>query len=175
VLWEYRNAFDKRIVSSPVIAGDLIIGACGSGGGGNYVIAIRAGDEGRKPVLAYTIRKSAPYVPTSVTYGERVYLWSDGGIVSCIESKTGEVRWQERVGGNYFSSPVWVDGRLFGVSNRGEVIVIAASDEFRVLARNQLGETTHSTPAVAGGKMYIHTERHLVSIGGERSQANAGS
>src|SRR6185369_18082890 len=68
VLWEYEGAFNKRTVSSPVVAGDLILGSCGSGGGGNVVTAIKPGDaaSGRKAELAYQIKKSAPYVPTSV-------------------------------------------------------------------------------------------------------------
>jgi outer membrane protein assembly factor BamB len=166
VLWELADVFDKRVVSSPVVAAGLIVGACGSGGGGNYLIAVRPGSSTKKPEVAYTIRKSAPYVPTSVCVGERLFLWSDSGIVSCVQAASGEVKWQERVGGNYFSSPLWVDGRLFCVSTKGEVVVVEASDRFQVLARNPLGEVTHSTPAVAGGRMYIHTTKSLISVGG---------
>jgi outer membrane protein assembly factor BamB len=169
VIWEFEKAFNKRSVSSPVLAGGLIIGSCGGGGGGNYVVAIRPGDpaKGTKPDRAYEIRRSAPYVPTSICVGDWLYLWSDGGIVSRVNAATGEVQWQERVGGNYFGSPVCVDGRLFCVSTAGEVVVVAVSDKFEVLARNPLDELTHSTPAVAGGRMYIHTVGHLVSIGGK--------
>jgi outer membrane protein assembly factor BamB len=149
-----------------VLAAGLIIGACGSGGGGNYLVAVRPGGAAKKPELAYTIRKSAPYVPTSVCVGDRLFLWSDGGIVSCVEAASGEVKWQDRVGGNFFSSPLWVDSRLFCVSTKGEVVVVGASDRFEVLARNPLGEVTHSTPAVAGGRMYIHTTKSLISVGG---------
>jgi outer membrane protein assembly factor BamB len=170
VVWEFAEAFDKRSVSSPVVAGDLILGSCGSGGGGNYLVAVRPGEPGKKqnPELAYSIRRSAPYVPTSVCLGDRLFLWSDGGIVSCVERTTGDVKWQERVEGNFFSSPVCVDGRIFGISTRGEVVVVAASDTFRILAKYSLGELTHSTPAVAGGRMYIHTSKHLISVGGAR-------
>jgi outer membrane protein assembly factor BamB len=166
VLWELVDPFDKRVVSSPVMAAGLIIGACGSGGGGNYLVAVRPGSPSKKPELAYTIRKSAPYVPTSVCVGDRLFLWSDAGIVSCVQAASGEVKWQDRVGGNFFSSPLWVDGRLFCVSTKGEVVVVGAADRFEVLARNPLGEVTHSTPAVAGGRMYIHTTKSLISVGG---------
>jgi outer membrane protein assembly factor BamB len=167
VLWEYTSAFDKRSVSSPVVAGDLLIGSCGSGGGGNYLVAVRPGNPANnwKPELAYSIKRSAPYVPTSICVGGLLFLWSDNGIVSCVQAATGEVKWQERVGGDFFGSPVCVDGRLFCVSTRGEVVVVEASERFQVLARNPLGELTHSTPAVAGGRMYIHTSKHLVSVG----------
>lgn len=169
VVWEFAEAFDKRSVSSPVIAGDLLVGSCGSGGGGNFVVAVRPGDPDRnkKPERAYEVRRSAPYVPTSVCVGDRLFLWSDAGIVSSVVASTGEVKWQERVGGNFFSSPIWVDGRLFCVSRSGEVVVVSAGEQFEVLARNALIEPTHSTPAVAGGRMYIHTTQHLISVGGK--------
>jgi hypothetical protein len=83
-----------------------------------------------------------------------------------VQAASGEVKWQDRVGGNFFSSPLWVDGRLFCVSTKGEVVVVGAADRFEVLARNPLGEVTHSTPAVAGGRMYIHTTKSLISVGG---------
>jgi outer membrane protein assembly factor BamB len=169
VLWEFDKAFDKRSVSSPVLAGDFVIGSCGSGGGGNYVVAVRPGEvaTGKKPERGYEVRRSASYVPTSVCVGDWLYLWSDGGIVSRVNANTGEVKWQERAGGNFYGSPVFAGERLFCVSTTGEVVVVAAGEKFEVLARNQLGEVTHSTPAIAGGRMYIHTSGHLVSVGGK--------
>jgi len=170
VLWEYEEAFDKRSVSSPLIAGDIILGSCGSGGGGNFVTAVKAGraNSGSKTELAYQMKKSAPYVPTGVVRGDLIWLWSDGGFVTCLDAPTGTIRYQERVEGNYFGSPVWVDGRLFCVSTTGEVVVLEASDRFKVLHRYPLHELCHSTPAVALGRMFIRTEKHLVSLGGAK-------
>lgn len=174
--WEYAKAFNRRSVSSPVIAGGVIFGSCGSGGGGNYVVAVRPGDpkSGKPAELAYELRRSAPYVPTGVAFGDLVFLWSDGGIVSCVHAPTGDVKYQERVGGNYFGSPVLIDRRIFNISTAGEVVVIQASDQFKVLARNALNETTHTTPAVAHGRMYIRTFSHLMSIGGPKAPEAAG-
>jgi outer membrane protein assembly factor BamB len=174
VLWELPGIFDKRVISSPLLADGLIIAACGSGEGGIYLVAARPGDPAanRKPELAYTVRQAAPYVPTSICVGPLLFLWSDDGVVSCLRAASGELKWQERLGKHFFSSPVCVDARLFGISTAGEVVVLAASDHFQMLCRYPLGETTHSTPAVAGGRMYIHTAKHLISIGG-RSRADA--
>ncbi len=167
-LWELNSVFDKRSVSSPVIASGLVIGSCGSGGGGNYVVAVRPGtpDGTQKPQLVYQIKRAAPYVPCTIALNDRLFLWSDAGIVTCLESLTGVEKWQERVGGNFFGSPICIDRRLFCVSSTGEVVVVEASDQFRVLARNQLDEPSHATPAVADGRLYVRTLSTLFSIGG---------
>ena len=168
VLWDYEQAFDKRSVSSPVLAGDLILGSCGSGGGGNFVTAIRPPEAatGGKAELVYQLKRSAPYVPTGVAMGEWVWLWSDSGIVTCLHAPTGQVRYQERVGGDFFGSPVWIDARLYCVSTTGELVVVEASDTFNVLHRHALNELCHSTPAVALGRLFVRTQNHLWSFGG---------
>jgi outer membrane protein assembly factor BamB len=170
VLWEFDKAFDKRSVSSPIVAGDIFYGSCGSGGGGNFVTAVKLGRD-RKPELAYQLKKSAPYVPTGVVVGDLVWLWADSGILTCLHAPTGEIRYQERIGGNFFGSPVWVDGRLFCVSTSGEVVVVEASEKFNVLHRFALNELCHTTPAVALGRMFIRTEKHLLSLGGAKEAA----
>jgi outer membrane protein assembly factor BamB len=168
LVWRLDKVFSQRCVSSPVLGPELIIGSCGSGAGGNYVAAVRVADleHGGKPELAYVAKKSAPYVPTSLVLGDLLFLWSDGGIVSCLDALRGDVLWQERVGGNFFASPICVDGRLFNVSLSGEVIVLKAAKEFQELARNSLGEGTRATPSVSDGRMYLRTFSHLISVGG---------
>jgi outer membrane protein assembly factor BamB len=170
VRWNYEKAFDKRCVSSPLIADDMIIGTCGTGGGGSYAAAVRPGDatSSGSAELAWEMKKSAPYVVTGIALNKLAWLWSDAGIVTCLDASTGNIRYQERVGGNFFGSPDWIEGRLFCVSTAGELVVLEASDTFNVLHRYALKELCHSTPAVALGRLYVHTERHLFSIGGKQ-------
>jgi outer membrane protein assembly factor BamB len=174
VLWEFPEAFDKRSVSSPVVAGDFILGSCGSGGGGNAVTAINAAKAAptRKPELAWRMKQSAPYVPTGIALGDRIWLWSDAGILSLVDAATGAIRYQERVGGNYFGSPIWIDGRLFCVSTSGELVVVDGGDTFKVLHRYPLSETCHSSPAVAMDQLFVRTENHIWSFGGGKKAAS---
>jgi outer membrane protein assembly factor BamB len=169
--WE-APLFDKRSVSSPVIYKDLVIGTCGSGAGGNYLAAVRRGGSGdvSETHLAYKLSRSIPYVPTALVYDDLLFLWSDKGVVTCVKAATGDTVWMNRVEGRYFGSPVCVDGKLYCMSADGEVVVVRAADSFELLARNELGEPSHSTPAIAGGRMYLRTERHLSSVGGRRAQ-----
>jgi len=168
-LWNVP-AFSKRTVSSPVIIGDLVFGSTGSGGGGNYVSAIRLGET---PSVAYDIKSPAPYVPCIVPYGELAFLWGDNGIVRCIQAADGTIHWTERVGGNFFGSPVRVADKVYCMSEEGDAVVIAASKEFRLLGRTPLGEGSRATPAVAKGRMYLRTYSHLICIGAKSTLAQA--
>lgn len=163
-LWEL-DLFDKRSVSSPIVAGGLVFGSCGSGAGGNYLVAVRPGVA---PQLVYKVDRSAPYVPTSVARGNLLFLWADNSVVTCIRADTGSPVWQQRVGGNFSSSPVRAADKIYCVSAEGEAVVLAAEATFQELGRVSLGEVCRSTPAISGGQMFLRTESHLMALGGKQ-------
>jgi outer membrane protein assembly factor BamB len=155
---------DKRTVGSPIHAGGLIFATTGSGGGGNYISAIRPGKDAEE---VYRIDQAASYVPTLVAHGDLVFFCYDKGIATCVDAPTGRTHWRQRLGGSFFSSPIRVRNRIYCTELSGEVIVLAASKDFELLARNPLGELTRATPAVSGGRIYFRTLSHLISLGGE--------
>ena len=167
--WEIE-LFSDRVVGSPVVAGGLIFTSCGEGGRGTKMFAVRPGDPatGRKPEGAYELEKPLPYVCTPVARGDLLFVWYDLGVVTCIDAPSGKVHWQERVGGNYFCSPVRVADRIYCASREGEMVVLATDDEFKLLGRIDLEEPTNATPAIAGGRMHIRTATHLMSLGEEK-------
>lgn len=170
VNWEIDDVFKDRCVASPVVAPGLVIAGFGYGTRGARIVAVRPGSraKGLEPKLAYDLKRPVPLVPTPVVKGGRLFLWGDDGIVGCVEAASGKVVWRERVGARFYGSPVWVDGRLYCISKKGEVVVLAASDKFALLARVPLGEPSFATPAVAGGVMYLRTRSRLFSLGGSR-------
>lgn len=169
IAWRTAPVLSMRSVSSPVFIDGITFASCGSGGGGNYVVAIEAPADGTgEATVKFEVRRSAPYVPAPVIYRGLAFLWSDGGIVTCIDARTGEEKWRERVGGNFFSSPICVDGKLYNVADDGKAVVLAAKDVFEVLGRSDFDEETRATPAVADGRLYFRTLDHLVSIGGRK-------
>ena len=169
VLWELPEAFDARTVASPVAANEagLVLASCGEGPGGHWLLAVRPASGGAVPEVAYKITRNTPYVPTPLVRGNRLFYWSDGGTVTCAKADTGETVWQEKVGGSFFGSPVCAGDTLYCVSKRGEVIAVAAADEFKLLGKTDLGEKSDATPAVAGGRMYLRTYGHLICVGGD--------
>jgi outer membrane protein assembly factor BamB len=163
--WKVAGAFAMRVVSSPVLAGGLVFGSTGSGGGGGCVTAVRPGPQAE---IAYTIKNAAPYVATMVAHGDLLFLCGDKGVVACVNPRDGEAYWRERVTDAFYSSPVIADDKLYCVSEAGVVYVLAAGKEFRVLGENPLGELTRATPAIAGGRLYFRTKSQLFSVGGKQ-------
>jgi len=171
VIWEAGTVFISRVISSPVIADGLLIGTCGDYGAGKRLIAIRpgTGDKSSQPTEIYMIEgNSTPYVPTSVAKDGLLFTFHDRGDVSCLRSATGEQLWQEKPAGRFFGSPVWADGKLYCITVDGDVVVVRAAETYELLAINPLGETSHSTPAISGGRMYLRTFSHLFSVGSKK-------
>ena len=178
VVWELSSAFISRVVSSPVIAGELLIGTCGDFSSGKRLIAIRpsATDKTAESTEAYKIDDSSmPYVPTSLAQAGLLFTFHDRGFVSCLRSATGEQLWREKPAGTFFGSPVWVNGKLYCITTNGDVVVIKAAPTYELLAVNPLGEKSHAAPAVAGGRMYLRTYSHLSCIGPKKKQDPLGN
>ncbi len=166
VAWQgLKDELTERCVSSPIVAGGMVLVSCGQGGNGKLLIAVRPGDREHPPQEVYRLEQSIPNVPTPVVAGDLLFLWHDRGIVSCYDLATGHQNWRQRVGGDYHSSPLRIGDRIFGVSRNGEVVVLAADRQFQILARNALDEPCHATPAVANSRLYLRTESSLICVG----------
>jgi outer membrane protein assembly factor BamB len=86
--------------------------------------------------------------------------------LTCRKADTGELVYRERIGGNFFSSPVIADGKLWCGSLDGELVSVTVGDQFKVLGRSRLNSGMNATPAVANNRLFLRTETHLISIKG---------
>jgi len=171
VNWE-TDVFDKghveSTIASPVIAGDLILGSSGWLAVRQEVVAVRP--RRQLPTLdapqVYCIDRGVPLCTTPLVVEDLLFLWADEGIVTCADVASGKVHWSQRVGGTYYASPIVAGDHVYNVSADGEVVVFAAERRGRLVGRSSLGESSHSTPAVANGTMYLRTFSKLFSLGG---------
>jgi outer membrane protein assembly factor BamB len=133
------------------------------------MLAFRAG--GRGDITTSHLLWSfdnGPDVPTPVTDGTYFYTVNDKGIVWCLDARTGKTIW----GGErlkpaiYSSSPVLADGRLYFTNENGLTTVIKAGPKFEILAENDLGDYTLSSPAISDGRIFMRTAQFLYAIGG---------
>lgn len=169
--WEIAVFGDRpeRAIGSPVVAGDLVIGTCGFVTSKKHLVAVKPSDtaDGVKIEEIYRFEKAAPHLPTPIVVGDLLFAITEQGIGTCLDVKTGEQVWQKRIGGSFAGSPVCVDGKLYTIDEDGTVVVIAAGREYEELARNELGELSRSTPAVANGRMYLRTLSKVFCVGGK--------
>jgi outer membrane protein assembly factor BamB len=85
-----------------------------------------------------------------------LFTVSSTGIMSCVDSVSGALHWRERIGGGeHYASLLACAGRIYAMDEQGEVIVLAASPEFEVLARNSLGKKVYASPAVDGARLLV--------------------
>jgi len=161
-IWKSEE-FPMRTVGSPVIAGDLVIATCGSGGSGKLLMAIPLDQKGElKP--KYTITRKLPYAPTPLYKNGRLFMLLDRGMIKCVKAADGKEIWTERISGNFSGSPIWLENRLYAIDEDGTVVVMSVANEFKELGRVSLGETSFATPAVANGRMYLKTATKLFCI-----------
>ena len=68
--------------------------------------------------------------------------------------------------GTYSASPVYADGRIYLLNDRGDTTVVRPGREYKELARSELDEPTQASIAVSGGRLFIRTAKHLYCIAG---------
>lgn len=168
VLWGFDGEYTQRSVGSIAAGNGLVFATFGSGSQGRQGTALRPKASG-DPEVAYSLGLSdgLGYVPTPLFYEGRLYLMVDSGIFTCLDAATGKRIYRERVGGNYFASPIVADGKILALSREGELVALKPGDHFEVLGRSQVGDGASATPAVAGNRLYLRTDTHLICIPGK--------
>jgi outer membrane protein assembly factor BamB len=175
-VWEL-SGMNGQAMASPVAGDDrLFAGTGGQLGGDRPLFAIRAGVSGDvtlKPGtasnegVAWSLRKAGPLVATPLLYEGNLYILEQPhGLVSCYEARTGKQLYRERLpqARGFVASPWAYAGNVFCLDEDGRTFVLRAGTEFHLLGRNDIGETTWATPALAGGALFLRTAEHLYCI-----------
>jgi outer membrane protein assembly factor BamB len=162
-----RNDANYRIVASPVVHGDLLFAPTRE----RPMLALTPG--GRGDVTRTHVRwefNNGPDVPTPVTDGTFLYSVNDRGILYCLDARTGKVVYgpQRLRSATYSGSPVLADGRIYITDEDGVTSVFQAGPTFALLAENDLGDYTLSSPAISEGQIFIRTATALYAIGARR-------
>ena len=157
-------------------AADGVVYAMGGRGGGSAAVRTGgAGDVTDSHVL-WTGRNTS-YVPSGVLVAGHLYWLNDNGIAYCVDAASGDATFKERVpmdGGGRGSRPAYASAvaagdRIYAVTRKAGTVVFAADPNgFRLLATNTIaGDDSdfNATPAVAGGRMLLRSDKRLYCIG----------
>jgi outer membrane protein assembly factor BamB len=137
--------------------------------GGTRLLAIRL--DGRGDVtashVAWEIKKQVPKRSSPLLVGDELYFVSDLGVATCVDARTGQIHWSERLSGAFSASPVYADGHIFLCGENGTTTVLKPGKEFAKVAENTVDGRIMASPAVLDRSIILRTDKCLYRIGGE--------
>ncbi len=156
--------------TTPLFSEGIVVGM---GGFNGSALAVRAGGSGdvTSTHRLWQHPRTKQRIGSGVIHEGHIYILDDPGVAECIELKTGQVVWEERLkgpgpSGTNWSSLVLAEGKCYGMNQGGDAFVFRASPHFELLAVNSLGEKTNASFAVSNGELFIRAEKSLWCIGG---------
>jgi outer membrane protein assembly factor BamB len=164
-LWRVENRACHSGSVTPLYGHGLIFTCMGLSKGELWAVRPDGRGEISDSHVAWKVKRSVPNKPSPVLIDDLIFMMDDTGVMSCIEAKSGEEVWRQRMGGNYSASPVYAEGRIYFVSEDGKCTVVAGSREFKLLAENRLEDGFMASPAVIDGALILRTRTHLYRVG----------
>jgi len=168
VIW-VAAGLTENVIPTPVIGHGMVYLASGFRGNAIQAVKLTArGDVTDTPAVVWSVRKSAPYVPSPVLSGERLYVGkSNDAFLSCLNALTGEVHYQDqRLEGvrGLYASPVAARGHVFIVGREGTTLVIRDDPRYEVISANVLDDRFDASPVMLGRDLYLRGHRHLYCL-----------
>ena len=166
-LWRSKG-LDSNAVPSPVAGPDVVVVSAGYPA--KVAVGIKPGGSGDltgTPRILWTYNKGTAYVPSPILYDGYVYLMTDKGLVTCLDARTGEVKYEGArtpMPGSFTASPVAFDGKILLFSEDGDTHVIKAGPRHEVLRTNVLAEPIYASPALSQGRLFIRGAQQLYCI-----------
>ncbi len=152
-LWEV-NGSTEECVGSAVTDGTRVF--MSGGYPKNHTVAVMADGSG---TVAWQ-NNARVYVPSMIVKDGHLFAVLDAGLAACWKSDTGEELWKERLGGDFFSSPVMVDDLVYASNVSGKTFVfLATPKEFKLVAQNQLGDEAYASPVICGNRVYLRAAK----------------
>lgn len=160
--FRYRGGFSN--VPRPVTAFGLVFVSSCWGDSKFYALPLDGkgllGDE----KVVWKTSKAAPRNASPLVVGDELYMVSDNGVISCLDARSGEVHWQERLGGDCTASPLHAEGRIYVTDENGVTTVFAPGKTYRELARNEVPGRTLASLATADGAIFLRTDTAIYRL-----------
>jgi len=166
-LWRTKG-HQSNAIGTPVAGNGMVFVYAGFPIKKTLAITLGAsGDLTDSKNIAWQYDKGTAYVPSSILYGDYLYLMSDRGIITCLDSKTGKIVYEGGrvpVPATFTASPVAFDGKILFTSEDGDTFVIKAGPRHEVIATNSIAEPVYASPAISDGMIFIRGEKNLYCI-----------
>jgi outer membrane protein assembly factor BamB len=137
-----------------------------TGYGRAELYAVRLGGKGdvTNTHVVWKQTKNVPLNPSPLLVDGLLYLINGGGILTCLDARTGDEVWQERLDGPFSASPVYADGHIFLFNESGHAVVLEPGRQFKKAGEGQLENGSMGSPAIVGRSLIVRTKTHLYCI-----------
>ncbi|MEW6207107.1 MAG: PQQ-binding-like beta-propeller repeat protein [Acidobacteriota bacterium] len=166
--WWRCKGVESNAIHTPLVSRDIVIVSAGFPAKRTLAIKLGgAGDITGTPNVMWKYEKGTAYVASPILYGDYLYLVTDKGILSCLDPRTGEVKYEGGrvpIPASFMASPVAYEGNILLPSEDGDTFVVKAGIKHEIVRTNSLGEPVYTSPSIAGGKIFIRGEKHLYCI-----------
>lgn len=152
-LWEVSGSTEECVVTM-VTDGERVFAS--GGYPKNHTVALLADGSGK---VAWQ-NSARLYVPSMIAKDGYLYAVLDAGMAVCWKSDTGEELWKERLGGDFYASPVMVNDRIYASNVGGKTFVFEATPKnFKLIAQNQLGDEAYASPVICDRRIYLRVAK----------------
>ena len=162
-IWRVRSG-GMNAAALPLFGNGLVYATSAAGGYQLYAVRPDGHGDVTDTHVAWKFDKNVPTRSSQILVGERLFMISDAGVISCVDAKSGQSVWQKRLGGAFSASPLLAEGHIYFFGEDGEVPVVAAADEYKLLANNHLGDGFMASPAVYANSLILRSRTHLYRI-----------
>jgi outer membrane protein assembly factor BamB len=163
-LWSL-GGMHAQCIPTPVVRGDRLWLGCGEHFT-SLCVRLRQDKSSKVEVRQeWKATTKGVNIPSPLCLGDYFYYAEDAGFVACLNADTGKPVWRRRLSSGVHASPVAGAGKLYFAGMNGRVTVLRAGPEYKVLARNDVGERIVATPALSHGCIFLRGEKHLFCIG----------
>lgn len=165
-LWTHKGV-ESNAIPSPVANSENVFIVAGFPK--KIAMAIPLGGSGDLgDQVTWKYEKGTAYVPSPILYGDHLYLTTDRGILTCLDAKSGAVKYEGGrvpIPATFTASPVAFGGNILLTSEDGDTFMVKAGAKHEILGSNSVGEPVYASPAIADGLIFIRGEKNLYCIG----------
>lgn len=124
-------------------------------------------EETSNEFITWSIKRGGAYMQTPLIYGEYLYNIRGNGFLNVFNATSGEQIYKQSLGsvGGFTASALAANGMIYFLAERGDVFVVKAGQEFKIIAQNNMNDILMATPAISGDVIYFRAQKSLIAVG----------
>jgi outer membrane protein assembly factor BamB len=170
-IWRLSNGGDAP-APTPVIANDLIY-LNSAHGPFSPIFVVKpnaqgditlAADSTKNQYIVWSIKRGGAYMQTPLIYQGYLYNLQINGTLTCFNALTGETKYKQNLNKAFTASGIAADGKLYFSAEDGNIYVIQAGPEYKLIATNKLNDICMASPAISANTLFFRTQHYVIAV-----------